>query len=153
MTLYSRHQILFVLLLSGAAGFGLAVDHWRRARPDLVERLERLDRAVLPEARRSASEAPRPSEAARPRGPARAAERFPAPAGAAVDVNRASEEELAALPGIGRAIASRIVAARPFGDVADLQRVRGLRRAALDRLRPRLVAGATTPAAILPDAE
>ena len=46
MTLYTRHQLLLVLLIVGAAGAGLAIDHWRRASPDLVERLEHADRAA-----------------------------------------------------------------------------------------------------------
>jgi DNA uptake protein ComE-like DNA-binding protein len=37
---------------------------------------------------------------------------------------------------VGAALASRIVAARPFAEVEDLRRVRGLRRATLERLRP-----------------
>ena len=62
MTHYSRHQLWLLLLLVAAAGAGLAVDHWRRARPDVGERVERLDRvepAAAPaprEARRGARE-------------------------------------------------------------------------------------------------
>jgi hypothetical protein len=40
MTLYTRRQILVLLLLLTVAGLGLAVGHWRRVRPDLAERLE-----------------------------------------------------------------------------------------------------------------
>ena len=39
------------------------------------------------------------------------------------------------------ALAARIVAARPFTDVEELRRVKGLRRQTLDRLRPHVVAG------------
>jgi Helix-hairpin-helix motif len=58
MTSYTRHQLLLILLFVAVAGAGLAIDHWRRARPDVVERLEHLDRAepaavAPPEARRS----------------------------------------------------------------------------------------------------
>ncbi|HET7341489.1 MAG TPA: hypothetical protein VFL90_08505, partial [Methylomirabilota bacterium] len=42
---YSRREIALVLLIVAAAGAGLVVDHWRRARPEVVERLERIDRA------------------------------------------------------------------------------------------------------------
>jgi DNA uptake protein ComE-like DNA-binding protein len=142
MTLYTRHQLLLVLLLVGAAGGGLAIDHWRRARPDLVERLETLDRAA------PAPAAPAPA----PRRPLRAASDTPRAASARpravddapVDVNRASEGELAGLPGIGPALAARIVAARPFGEVDELRRVRGLRRATLERLRPLVTTGPAT---------
>jgi hypothetical protein len=122
--LYSRRQLLLILLLTGAAGAGLAVDHWRRGRPDLSERLEALDRAE----RRAVTPLPR-APARRPRagGPI-----------APLDVNHATETELAGLPGVGPTLASRIVAARPFADVDELRRVRGFRRSTLQRLRPRL---------------
>lgn len=123
MALYSRHQLLLILLLAGAAGAGLAIDHWRRARPELTERLEALDRV---ERRETAPSLPR-AAARRPR---------PVPPAQPLDVNVASEAELARLPGVGAALASRIVAARPFAEVEDLRRVRGLRRATLERLRP-----------------
>lgn len=49
---------------------------------------------------------------------------------AAVDVNKATQAELEALPGVGTALAGRVLAERqksPFKDWADLiQRVRGL---------------------------
>ena len=48
MTLYTRRQLLVLLLLLAAAGLGLAVGHWRRANPDLVEYLEQIDRAPTP---------------------------------------------------------------------------------------------------------
>jgi competence protein ComEA len=44
------------------------------------------------------------------------------------------------LPGVGPALAARIVAARPFAEVDDLRRVRGLRTVLLERLRPLVVA-------------
>ena len=40
MTLYTRRQLLVLLLLLVAAGLGLAIGHWRRANPDLVEQVE-----------------------------------------------------------------------------------------------------------------
>jgi competence protein ComEA len=55
-----------------------------------------------------------------------------------VDINRANEDELRALPGIGGVLAARIVEAReregPFASLDDLRRVRGLGRAKLERL-------------------
>ena len=124
MTLYTRHQLLLILLLAGAAGAGLGVDHWRRGRPELAERLEALDRADRRDLPRAPSRRPRASPPAQP-----------------LDVNRATEPELARLPGMSAALAARIVAARPFTDVEELRRVKGLRRQTLDRLRPHVVAG------------
>ena len=140
MTLYTRHQLVLVLLLVGAAGSGLAIDHWRRARPEVAERLERVDRAE-PAAPGRPLEPPRPPT---PRRPLPAVREAPA---APVDVNRASEDELAHLPGIGPALAARIVAARPFMGVEELRRVRGLRRTTLERLQPFVTAGTTVPTA------
>jgi competence protein ComEA len=125
MTLYSRHQLLLLLLLVVAAGAGLAIDHWRRARPEAVERLEEMDR-------RSPAAPAAPADAA-PRHPARRTLATPP-----LDLNRASAPELARLPGVGPALARRIVEARPFAALDDLARVRGLRPAARDRLRPLL---------------
>jgi DNA uptake protein ComE-like DNA-binding protein len=54
-----------------------------------------------------------------------------------VDVNAASIEELASLPGIGPVIAARIVADRPYGTVDELTRVDGIGPKRLEALRPR----------------
>jgi DNA uptake protein ComE-like DNA-binding protein len=56
----------------------------------------------------------------------------------AVDVNRASMEELASLEEIGPALARRIAAARPFHSLDEVARVTGVGRARLERLRGRL---------------
>jgi|GEM_PF-5544907 len=61
-----------------------------------------------------------------------------------VDPNRASEEELCALPAVGPVLAKRIMAARsmqPFTRVEDLRRVSGIGPKTLEKLRPHLVFG------------
>src|SRR3989338_1591648 len=95
MTLYTRHQLVVLLLLLSAAGLGLAVGHWRRAFPDLVERVEQFDRQPAP--------------------PAPAPARPPKLFDATIDVNRASAVELMRLPGVGSRLAQRIVEARERG--------------------------------------
>lgn len=78
----------------------------------------------------------------RPAGPP---ESRPAGQPPLVDVNRATARELEALPGIGPALAGRIVASReeegPFRSVEELQRVRGIGPATVARLRPLARAG------------
>jgi competence ComEA-like helix-hairpin-helix protein len=68
-----------------------------------------------------------------------------APAGPVpVDLNRASAEALQELPGVGPALARRIVEARaaaPFRSVEDLARVRGIGPVAVERLRGRVTVG------------
>jgi len=60
--------------------------------------------------------------------------------GALVDVNRATAAELEALPGVGPALAARIIAYReangPFASADDLDAVSGIGARTLERLRP-----------------
>ncbi|MGH7304051.1 MAG: ComEA family DNA-binding protein [Candidatus Rokuibacteriota bacterium] len=144
MTLYSRRQVVVLLILLAIAGLGLAVGHWRRARPDVTDYLEQLDRAPAPAStptppRSEGETAPHkrpgsaPDESAIPRG---------APAGPSsgpIDLNRATTLELTRLPGVGPTLARRIVDARdaqgPFARIDDLERVRGMSARRVERLR------------------
>ena len=59
-----------------------------------------------------------------------------------INPNTASHEELCELPGVGKVIASRIIAARadkPFGRAEDLRRVQGIGAKTLERIRPQLL--------------
>ncbi len=53
-----------------------------------------------------------------------------------VSVNSAAAEQLQSLPGVGPAIAQRIVDHRPYSRVDDLLRVPGIGPSTLQRLRP-----------------
>ena len=58
-----------------------------------------------------------------------------------INPNTASHEELCELPGVGKVIASRIIAARaekPFGRAEDLRRVQGIGAKTLERIRSQL---------------
>lgn len=127
MALYTRQQLVLLVLLVAAAGAGLAVREWRAAYPALAERLEQLDRAS-PSAPEPPREARSPREAATSEQP--------------LDLNRATPDELTSLPGVGPALALRIVRAREtagrFASVDDLRRVKGLSVTRLERLRPLL---------------
>jgi competence ComEA-like helix-hairpin-helix protein len=127
VALYTRQQLVLLVLLVAAAAAGLAVREWRTAYPELADRLEQLDRQ-----RPNATEPPRevrtPREATTSERP--------------LDLNRATPDELTTLPGVGPALALRIVQTREtggrFASVDDLRRVKGLTVTRLERLRPLL---------------
>jgi competence protein ComEA len=53
-----------------------------------------------------------------------------------VDLNSASIEDLMTLPGIGEALADRILAARPYTTPADLMKVSGIGEEVFKNLQP-----------------
>lgn len=69
-----------------------------------------------------------------------------------IDPNRAPEEELDRLPGVGPALAERMVAAReagpPFASVTDLERVAGIGASTAARIEPHVDFSAVPPAAV-----
>jgi competence ComEA-like helix-hairpin-helix protein len=146
MTLYTRPQLVVLLLVVLTAGIGLGIGHWRRAHSELVERIESFDHAPTPP--RPAITEPRAPAAPRATPeplPRRATPPKNVPPAQPLDVNRASEEELRVLPGIGGVLAARIVEARerdgPFASLDDLRRVKGLGRAKLERLAAAIALG------------
>jgi competence protein ComEA len=58
---------------------------------------------------------------------------------AKVNLNTATQAELEKLPGIGPKRAEAIIAARPFKQIDDLQKVKGLTRAQLNELKTQVV--------------
>jgi len=106
--LYSLPQLRLLILLALTLLVGLGVREWRAGFPDAALRLERFDRdePAAPLVGETPSAPAPPPAPARPAPP-------PAPAPLKpLDVNRAAAAELAALPGVGPALAQRIVEER-----------------------------------------
>jgi competence protein ComEA len=61
---------------------------------------------------------------------------IPSPTGRTLDLNTASVEELTSLPGVGPALAKRIIKGRPYQNPNDLLKVKGIGKTTLEKLRP-----------------
>jgi DNA uptake protein ComE-like DNA-binding protein len=59
---------------------------------------------------------------------------------APIDINRASATELETVPGIGKAYAARIIAARPYANKAQLVQKGILTQGLYDKIKDRLIA-------------
>jgi competence ComEA-like helix-hairpin-helix protein len=136
--LYTRRQLTLLLIVVLVTGAGIGIDRWRRTHPEQAERLEALDRAQPATA--PTTTPPRSPRPARP-----VAHAAPSPASTPLDLNRASQQDLEGLPGIGAGLAARIVDSRAqrgiFDSVDDLRRIRGIGATTLARLRPLLSIG------------
>lgn len=143
-----------LLFLAAVAALGLGVRGWRAVQgPDppasdreaLARQIATVDSAVNAGGRRRA-QGPRPSRVASDAAPdvdarERPRARVEEPV-EPVDLDRASAVELDALPGIGPALAARIVADRdahgPFGSLEALQEVKGIGPALAAKLSSRV---------------
>ena len=56
-----------------------------------------------------------------------------------IDINTASEEEMAAVKGIGSSLAKRIIDHRPYTKLDDLSKVPGIGANSLERIKPQLM--------------
>jgi len=152
---YSRPQLKLLLLLAAVFLVGLGVREWRAGFPVAADRLERFDHEdppppipPAPRPRMAPRWAPLRSEAAAPAPPldrARA-QKAPTPSPAPadprpLDINRATVEQIARLPGVGPSLARRIVDERErvgrFESPESLRGILGLgpkKRAALQDL-------------------
>lgn len=155
---YRKAELVVIGLLAASLLGGFAVDVWRRRDPTMLSRLEaeppRLGAALRPSPPHPAPSRPSArSPGMRARIPAEAprdgdAEASPT-AVLPLDLNRATADDLVRLPGIGRVLATRILARRDllggFESTDELARVPGIGPDKATRLRP-LVAVPTAPA-------
>jgi DNA uptake protein ComE-like DNA-binding protein len=58
-----------------------------------------------------------------------------------IDLNKASSRDLQSLPGVGPALAGRIIAGRPYKSVDDLIYVRGVGPSLMEKIRSRVTVG------------
>ena len=147
---YRQAELVVIGLLAGSLLAGFAVEVWRQRDPTGLERLETepLRRgatlrppaphrsALRPAARSPGSGAHAPTEA--PRG--RRGEAPPTAEGA-LDLNRATADDLVRLPGIGPSLAARILTRRAalggrFLSADELATVPGIGRHKATLLRP-----------------
>ena len=56
-----------------------------------------------------------------------------------VNVNTATQKELEKLPGIGKTIAERIIAGRPYASVEDLKKVEGVGKKTFEKIKDLVV--------------
>ena len=174
MALYARSELKVLLGLAGAVLVGLTAREWRAGFPEHADHLEHFDREpaapLPPTAGAELAAPPRAAPARRPpeaepcapaRSRAEAVEQAPSPRlddPRPLDLNLASVAELARLPGVGPALAGRIVADReragPFASADALRRVLGVGPRKLAAIRALVTAGAardqTAPAAAHP---
>ena len=70
----------------------------------------------------------------------------PAPSAVApVDLNMADQKALESLPGIGPALAKKIMEGRPYQSVDDLSRIKGMNKSKIDAIKDKVTVAAAKP--------
>ena len=126
--IYRRRELWLLLFLAAGLAVGLAVREFRADFPELAERLEQFDVEETPGPARSSPSSGAATGAGAP-APAKLAA-TDARRDGRLDLNRATPADFQRLPGIGPALAQRIVEARErqgrFVSPDDLRRVPGI---------------------------
>jgi competence protein ComEA len=143
---YRRQETAVVALLAASVVGGFAVDAWHRRAPALLARLEAEPPRLGPVARARAATPAAPARAPAPaarHGPRTAVTPSPPspPAdGRPLDLDTATPEQLARLPGLGPGLAARIVTRRDalggrFGSFDQFAKTPGIGLRRAGRLR------------------
>ena len=69
----------------------------------------------------------------------------PPAAAAPVDLNMADQKALESLPGIGPALAKKIMEGRPYQNVDDLSRIKGMNKSKIDAIKDKVTVTAPKP--------
>ena len=118
--LYSRPQLSLLLLVAVALLGGLVVREWRAGFPEAAARVETFDRDGTPSAPgpvplaspRPSRPPPSPTSSAAGARAGSTARAEPGPDPRPLDLNTATTEQIARLPGVGPGLARRIVEER-----------------------------------------
>ena len=135
---FNRNEQIALVLLSAALLVGIVVSLVSRYAPEHTPDFRVIKGAVEVPAAQTRGTPDRVEDAAPPSPvPAR-----PSEDESPIDLNRASATDLQKLPGIGPAIARRLVSHRaehgPFRRIEDLTAVRGIGPKSLERIRSRV---------------
>jgi competence protein ComEA len=140
---YRRQEATVVALLAGSVVGGFAVDAWHRRAPALLARLEAEPPRLVPVTRARpatpADSARGPAPAARHGAPTAPPPASPSAEGP-LDLDAATPDQLARLPGVGVRLAARIIARREelggrFGSFDHFAKTPGLGLRRAGRLR------------------
>jgi competence protein ComEA len=93
----------------------------------------------------AAAKSPAPPAAGKGVAPSKPVAAAPPAAVAPVDLNMADQKALESLPGIGPALAKKIMEGRPYQNVADLSRIKGLNKAKIDAIKDKVTVAAAKP--------